>query len=110
MKSTTFVHADADWHAAGPGLSRKILGYDETLMMVSARFDEGAAAPLHHHPHRQVTYVAAGRFEIEVDGVKQQLSAGDSFFVAPDVVHAATALQPGILIDVFSPARADFLK
>jgi quercetin dioxygenase-like cupin family protein len=110
MKSDAFVSGKGSWEDVGPGVARKILGYDEQLMLVCARFEAGAVGTLHHHPHRQVTYVASGRFEVEIDGAKKTLETGDSFFVEPNRVHGAVALEPGTLIDVFSPARADFLK
>lgn len=110
MKSDAFVSGKGDWETVGPGVARKILGFDVELMLVCAKFEAGAVGALHHHPHRQVTYVASGRFEVEIDGHKQTLEAGDSFFVAPDLVHGAVALEPGVLVDVFAPARQDFLK
>jgi quercetin dioxygenase-like cupin family protein len=102
--------ADLEWEELGGGLERQVLGYDEALMLVRVRFTEGAVGALHHHPHRQVTLVEAGRFEVEIAGEKQVLEAGDSFFVAPDLVHGVVALEAGVLADVFTPARADFLK
>jgi quercetin dioxygenase-like cupin family protein len=110
MKSATFVSGDGQWEDVAPGLTRRILGFDEGLMLVCARFEQGAIGTLHHHPHRQVTYIASGRFEVEIDGVKQTLGTGDSFFVAPELVHGAKALEAGTLVDVFAPAREDFLK
>src|SRR5688500_6053592 len=110
MKSDAFIHAQGEWENVGAGVTRRILGYDDQLMLVCARFEQGAVGALHRHPHRQVTYVASGRFEVEIDGVKKALAACDSFFVAPELVHGAVALEPGVLIDVFTPARADFLK
>lgn len=110
MKSAAFVSGQGAWENVAPGVTRKILGFDDALMLVCARFDKGAIGTLHHHPHRQVTYVASGRFEVEIDGVKQTLDQGDSFFVAPELVHGAKALEAGTLIDVFAPAREDFLK
>jgi quercetin dioxygenase-like cupin family protein len=110
MKSEAFVSGQENWETVGPGVKRKILGFDGELMLVCVRFDTGAVGSLHHHPHRQVTYVAAGRFEVEIDGVRKTLQTGDSFFVAPDLVHGAVALEQGVLVDVFTPARQDFLK
>jgi quercetin dioxygenase-like cupin family protein len=110
MKSEAFVSGQENWETVGPGVKRKILGFDSELMLVCVRFDSGAVGSLHHHPHRQVTYVAAGRFEVEIDGVRKTLQTGDSFFVAPDLVHGAVALEQGVLVDVFTPARQDFLK
>jgi quercetin dioxygenase-like cupin family protein len=56
-----------------------------------------------------VTYVEAGRFEVEIGGARRTLEAGDGFFVPPEVEHGVTALERGSLIDVFAPAREDFL-
>jgi quercetin dioxygenase-like cupin family protein len=109
-KSEAFISGQGNWETVGPGVTRKILGFDGELMLVCAKFERGAVGPLHQHPHRQVTYVAEGRFEIEIDGSKKTLETGDSFFVAPNLVHGAVALEPGVLVDVFTPAREDFLK
>jgi quercetin dioxygenase-like cupin family protein len=98
-----------DWQTVAPGVQRKVLGYDSELMMVAVQFEAGAIGALHHHPHRQATYVAAGEFEAEVDGQKQKLATGDSFFVKPDVPHGVVALTAGTLVDVFAPAREDFI-
>ena len=50
------------------------------------------------------------RFEIEIDGVKQILKAGDVFHVPSNVIHGAVCLEKGVLVDVFSPMREDFFN
>jgi len=106
-----FVRGDErPWTDLGGGVRRQILGHDDALMMVRVRFEAGAVGALHHHPHRQVTLVESGRFEVEIAGEKQVLSAGDSFFAPPDVEHGVVALEAGVLADVFAPAREDFLR
>ncbi len=95
--------------AVGNGVRRKLLGFDATLMMVRVDFNSGSIGELHTHPHRQVTYVASGRFEVEINGDKKELEEGDSFIVAPDEPHGVVALEDGTLIDAFTPAREDFL-
>lgn len=92
-----------------PGVSRQILGYDTGMMMVRVSFKKGAVGYVHNHPHRQASYVESGRFEAQVGGEKKVLGPGDSFFVTPDVPHGVTALEDGVLIDVFTPRRDDFL-
>ncbi len=79
-------------------------------MMVRVVFRRGSAGPVHRHPHRQVTYVESGRFEVEIEGKTEVLSAGDSFIVGPETAHGVKALEDGCLIDVFAPAREDFLR
>lgn len=91
------------------GITRQLLGHDSHLMLVRVTFTEGAVGALHSHPHRQVTYVESGVFEVTIDGRTHTIGAGDCYFVPPDVRHGAVALEAGVLIDVFTPAREDFL-
>ncbi|HEU4560004.1 MAG TPA: cupin domain-containing protein [Longimicrobium sp.] len=110
MDSSRFVHADElGWTDLGGGVQRQILGHDSELMMVRARFEAGAVGARHHHPHRQVTLVESGRFKVEIGGDTRALQAGDSFFIPPNVEHGVVALEAGVLVDVFTPAREDFL-
>jgi quercetin dioxygenase-like cupin family protein len=110
-QSSPFVHpASMEWQAAEQGVKRRILSYDQQLMMVAVHFEKGARGNMHHHSHRQVSYVAMGRFEVTIAGQKGMLVAGDSFIVEPDLFHGVTALEEGELIDIFSPARLDFLE
>ena len=52
----------------------------------------------------------AGKFEFTINGVKKIVSAGDCLYKEPDAVHGCVCLEPGMLIDCFSPMRADFLE
>ncbi|MFC1484538.1 cupin domain-containing protein [Candidatus Neomarinimicrobiota bacterium] len=93
----------------GNGIQRQMLGYDSNLTLVRVYFEKGAVGEAHTHPHQQATYIEEGRFEVEIERVKKMLSAGDSFSVSGDMEHSVVALEQGILIDAFSPAREDFL-
>ncbi|HTJ13454.1 MAG TPA: cupin domain-containing protein [Dinghuibacter sp.] len=97
------------WESAGEGVQRKILAYDDRLMLVKVRFKSGGVGALHRHPHSQITFVDSGVFEIELDGTKQILKAGDAYYVAPEKLHGAVCIEDGMLIDAFSPNREDFL-
>ncbi len=101
---------DVAWKSPDKGITRQILGYDDSLMLVRVCFEQGAVGVMHNHPHRQVTYVESGSFEVSIDGKKETLKTGDSFFVPPEVAHGALALEEGCLIDVFAPARESFLE
>lgn len=54
--------ADRPWMDLGGGVTRQVLGHDEAVMMVRVRFEAGAVGALHHHPHRQLSFVESGRF------------------------------------------------
>lgn len=92
------------------GMKRKIMAYDEHLMLVRVEFEKGAVGTLHSHPHTQISSVESGAFEVEIAGEKKVLKAGDVFYVPPHAVHGAVCLEAGILIDVFSPMREDFIQ
>jgi len=96
--------------AVEPGITRQILGYDSELMMVRVCFTKGAIGYVHKHVHRQVSFVEKGSFEVEIDGEKKVLKAGDGYFIPPNILHGAVALEDAVLIDVFTPCREDFLK
>jgi len=98
-----------DWEELGGGVSRQIMGYDDKIMLVKVKFEKGSIGKPHEHFHSQTSYVAAGTFEANIGGNIQLLSEGDSFYVPPSVVHGVLCLETGILVDVFSPVRQDFL-
>jgi unsaturated pyranuronate lyase len=93
----------------GGGLTRKVAAYNENLMCVEVHFEAGTNAALHSHPHEQITYVISGRFEFTVGDETYTVSAGDSLYKQPNIIHGATCLEAGTLLDVFTPHREDFL-
>jgi quercetin dioxygenase-like cupin family protein len=93
----------------GNGMKRKVVAYNDALMCVEVHFETGIVAALHSHPHEQITYIMSGRFEFNIGGVKKVLSAGDSTYKQPDIEHGAVCLEAGVLLDVFTPCRQDFL-
>ena len=109
-RSNTFIlENEKAWEPAGEGVTRQIMGYDGQVMLVKVKFEQGATGAPHTHYHTQTTYVASGKFEFTVNGEKQTVSAGDGIYIEPDAEHGCTCLEAGILIDCFSPMRADFL-
>ncbi len=98
------------WEQVGDGLRRKIMAYDDSLMVVKVDFEKGAIGTLHHHYHSQISHVEKGVFEVEINGDKKILKAGDAFIVPPNAIHGAVCLEAGVLIDVFSPMREDFIR
>lgn len=94
----------------GNGVTRRILAHGGGMMAVEVNFEQNAQGPLHHHPHEQLTYVLSGRFAFTIDGVTQEVSAGDTLYKAPNVVHGCICLEAGTLLDTFTPQREDFLS
>jgi quercetin dioxygenase-like cupin family protein len=101
--------SSVEWTNVDKGVRRKIMSYDEQLMLVKVAFEKGAMGNLHHHYHAQITYVSKGAFEVEIDHQKKVLRTGDIFHVIPHLVHGVVCLEEGELIDVFNPYREDFV-
>ena len=103
------ITSEMEWEVLGGGVSRKILGYDNQIMMVLVNFEKGALGSPHQHFHTQTTYCVEGKFEFTIDGEKKIISAGDGVYIEPNLLHSAVCLEAGKLIDTFSPVREDFL-
>ena len=98
------------WEEVGKGVRRKIMAYDDKLMLVRVEFETGGIGTLHQHYHSQITHVESGMFEVEIAGERQVLKASDVFYIPSNVLHGVICLEAGVLIDVFSPMREDFIK
>jgi quercetin dioxygenase-like cupin family protein len=110
MNKTLVRDEEIAWEVVEPKIRRKIMAYNPELMLVKVAFEAGGVGVLHHHPHLQMSYVASGAFEITIAGESKILRGGDVYAVPSEAVHGAVCLEDGILVDVFSPMRADFLK
>ena len=96
--------------ATDPGVTRQVLADHPDLMVVAFDFAErGAEGKLHHHPHIQSTFVKSGRFVFSIDGVETGMGPGDSFVIPTNAVHGCVCVEPGTLVDCFTPRRDDFL-
>lgn len=99
---------DTDWEIAGEGVQRQVFGFDDKLMLVKVKFDEGARGTLHSHAHSQASYVESGVFEMTMGNITKIIRKGDGYYVPPFTVHGCICLEAGMLVDAFSPARWDF--
>ena len=110
MNMSVFVRsAEIGWESVGDGVRRQVLGHGTDLMIVRVEFRKDAVGALHRHPHRQASYVAAGRFEVTVGNETLTLGPGDCFYAPGEVFHGVRALEDGVLLDVFTPIREEFL-
>ncbi|MEM9583381.1 MAG: cupin domain-containing protein [Pseudomonadota bacterium] len=96
--------------STGENVTRQVLADHPDLMVVSFRFaKEGAVGDLHSHPHVQSTFVSSGRFRFTLGEEEREVGPGDSFVIPTEQTHGCVCLEPGELIDSFTPRRDDFL-
>ena len=94
----------------GENVTRQVLSSHHALMVVAFRFGaEGAVGAPHDHPHVQSTYVESGRFRFKLGDETREVGPGDSFVIPSGLRHGCVCLEPGTLIDGFTPRRDDFL-
>ena len=110
VKDQIWVHGkEIDKTPAGDGVERIVKSYTDELMVVENHFKKGAVGALHSHPHTQITYVVNGKFEFTIGDEKRIVEAGDTMLKKDGIIHGCTCLEEGILLDIFSPMREDFV-
>lgn len=111
MQSASFqFNNELPWEDMHNGTWRQLFGYDDKVMMLKIKFETGAIGATHHHHHSQVTYIESGMFDMTIDGITRRLNTGDGYCVPSHAVHGIVCIEAGMLIDVFSPHREDFLQ
>ena len=109
MKGHVALHQEIPFKDLGGGVRRRVLSYNEHMMTVEVVFEAGAVGAVHTHPHTQCTYVLSGRFSYTVEDESVVLGPGDSIVVPSDLPHGTVCLEKGVLLDIFTPMRKDFL-
>jgi quercetin dioxygenase-like cupin family protein len=101
-------------HASGhteliKGVHLKTLVHGEHTLMTEVKMEKGAIIPPHSHPHEQTGYLISGHMDFLVAGTHIIARPGDSWNIAGDVEHGATALEESVVVEVFAPVREDYL-
>ena len=53
--------------------------------------------------------MVSGKFEFTVGDKTQIVTAGDTLYKRDGVVHGCKCLEAGVLLDIFTPMRQDFV-
>jgi quercetin dioxygenase-like cupin family protein len=106
-----FIAQENEWESVEPGIKRKILPWTDGLMAVCVSFDKGAVGQVHSHDiHDQIAICLKGSFEVNLNGDKKVLVAGDAFLAPKGCPHGVISLEDdSCLMDTFNPHRDDFV-
>lgn len=111
MDGIVFKKEDFKSEVLPNGVVRTIKGYLPDLMVVELVWQKGQEGTVHTHPHRQCTYIVKGTFESNLNGKKQILGPGECVYTEENVPHGLIALEDdGVILDIFTPMREDFIK
>ena len=103
-------NSDKEYGSAGEGAVRKVLSYSPDLMACELLFEPGAVGAMHSHPHQQIGYIISGSLVYHEEGQPDvTLGEGDTYIVAPNVMHGINCLTSVKLLDIFTPMREDFI-
>jgi len=91
------------------GVNLEVLSHGPKTMVAKMLYKLGDRVPSHSHPNEQSGYVLSGSYRISIGAETHDLTAGDSYTVPAGVLHEIIILEPGQVVDVFSPPRADYL-
>jgi quercetin dioxygenase-like cupin family protein len=70
---------------------------------------KGGILPTHVHPYEQTGYLVTGHILLRIGETEYDAVPGDSWCIPMDVSHGATILEDSVAIEIFSPARKDYL-
>jgi len=103
-------NADAAIRIAREGVHYKNLGRGKNTSIHEFRLVKDSLIPTHSHPHEQTGYMVSGRMNFVVDGRKIYVQAGDGWSIPGDIAHGVEVLEDCVVIEVFSPAREEYLQ
>jgi quercetin dioxygenase-like cupin family protein len=91
-----------------PGLRRRIMAFNDKLMLAEHVMEKGWKGARHSHPHEQLVYVISGHIKVSAGDKSFECRAGDSFVVPGGMEHEAAAVERSVVLDVFAPSREEY--
>src|SRR5579863_8276493 len=92
-----------------PLMSRQMI-HGATMTIARLEIRQGATVPEHSHHNEQITTVESGRMRFRIGGQDLTLGPGESLHIPAHLPHSAEVLEDGVVIDVFSPPREDWIR
>ncbi len=92
-----------------PLASRKVI-HTERMTIAQLRLSKGAIVPDHSHENEQVTMLRQGRLRFVVSGEEKIVKGGECLQIPPNAPHSVEALEDSVAVDIFSPAREDWIR
>ena len=91
------------------GVFSRMLVEGENMTVMWTRWEPGAVAPSHTHPHEQVAVCLAGEITFTLNGEDALVKAGEFIHIPCNAPHAERneGTVDAVLTDFFSPVRED---
>ncbi|MCP4899474.1 MAG: cupin domain-containing protein [bacterium] len=92
-----------------PGVRLRTLVHGDLTMLCEFEIAQGAVIPVHDHPNEQTGYLVSGRLEFTIEGKTSIAEPGTAWNLDAGQPHGARGLEDCVVVEVFSPVRADYL-
>ncbi|MFX1327660.1 MAG: cupin domain-containing protein [Promethearchaeota archaeon] len=91
------------------GIYRRTLIYNKNLMLCFFKLEKDAEVPMHQHKEHQIGYVIKGNIKFVTENGEFIATEGDSYVFDSEEKHGAFILEQAEVIEVFNPAREDYV-
>jgi len=112
MKTKIFVRREDALKKTFKGVNLDSLAVGLQSMVTKMNYAKGNFATLHSHPHEQCGYVISGKYHLIVEGdekIDVIMHPGDTYAIPGGTPHSFEVIEPGEVVDVFTPHREDYL-
>ena len=99
-----------EWKEVGEGIRRKVLATSGSCMVVLYFLKKGSLVPMHNHEEEQFGLVIEGEIIFRTERGEVRLGKGESYHLSAWEKHSAEAVEDSLVIDIFVPARREFME
>jgi quercetin dioxygenase-like cupin family protein len=92
-----------------PAIKRRYMSTDR-LTIAHFELAKGGVVPKHSHENDQITCVLSGVLRFVWPGGVFDVGAGETARIPSNVEHEVHVLEDALVIDVFTPIRADWIN
>ncbi len=85
------------------------LSHGPQSMVTKMLYKATDKVPSHSHPNEQSGYVISGQYRLYIETKAYDIGPGDSYTIPKDVPHHIEIIDPGEVVDLFTPPRKEYL-
>jgi quercetin dioxygenase-like cupin family protein len=100
---------DGIYYEVAKGVSCKNKVHGEKMLQCEIFFEKEADVPVHELHQDLTAYLVSGFLQLSINEKSYRAEPGDSWYVPKMVKHSTLALEDSMVIEVYSPKRADYL-
>jgi quercetin dioxygenase-like cupin family protein len=91
------------------GIERKTLVFGEHTLFTEFKLAAGKTLPSHSHPEEQTGYLVSGHILLFFEGKQYDIKPGDAWAIPGGMSHSSQIVEDSVAVEVFSPARKEYL-